>query len=269
MYLQHFGLTRYPFEPSLGADELFEGQAVSETRARLRHLLELRGIGLITGEPGSGKTAACRRFVAELAPGLHRVAYVILTTGSVLDTCNSIARELGLEDQRSRAAAWHMIRDEISRLVREARQLPVLIIDEAHHLRGDVLEDLRLLTSFTMDSEHRLCLLFVGLTEMRRRLAMAVHESLAQRLVIRHHLTGLARDEIEAYVRHRLALAGAPDIPIFDANAIEAMFQSAQGLPRKVNQIAHLAMVAAAAARERQATMDHVVTAADELRLNT
>ena len=98
---------------------------------------------------------------------------------------------------------------------------------------------------------------------------MAVHESLAQRLVIRHHLTGLAHDEIDAYVRHRLVLTGAPDIPIFDANAIEAMFQSAQGLPRRVNQIAHLAMVAAAAAKECQITMDHVATAADELRLST
>ena len=68
----------------------------------------------------------------------------------------------------------------------------MLIVDEAHHLRNEVLEDLRLLTNYQMDSENRLCLLLVGLTELRRRLSMAVHESLAQRIVVRYHLAGLA-----------------------------------------------------------------------------
>ena len=96
--------------------------------------------------------------------------------------------ELGLPTERSRATAYRAIRNEISRLVTEAKQLPVLIVDEAQHLRNDVLEDLRLLTNFNMDAERRLCMLLVGLTELRRRLAMAVHESLSQRLVVRHHI---------------------------------------------------------------------------------
>ena len=75
----------------------------------------------------------------------------------------------------------------------ESRIHPVLVVDEAQHLRNDVLEDLRLLTNYAMDSEPRLCLLLVGLTELRRRLSMAVHESLAQRVVVRYHLSGLAR----------------------------------------------------------------------------
>ena len=116
--------------------------------------------------------------------------YVSLTTGNVLDMYKAIAWELGLPTERSRATAYRAIRAEITRLVCEAKQLPVLVIDEAQHLRNDVLEDLRLLTNFAMDSQNRLCLLLVGLTELRRRLAMAVHESLSQRLVVRHHLAG-------------------------------------------------------------------------------
>ena len=83
------------------------------------------------------------------------------------------------------------------------KRLPIVVIDEAPHLRNDVLEDLRLLRNFAMDSENRLCLLLVGLTELRRRLAMAVHESLSQRLVVRHHLNGLDRDELADYLTHR------------------------------------------------------------------
>ena len=190
MYLRHFALTRLPFETPAHTDELFESNARREAEARLHHLIELKGIGLITGEVGSGKTTVCRHIAAALHPGLYRVGYVSLTTGNVLDMYKAIAWELGLPTERSRATAYRAIRAEITRLVCEAKQLPVLVIDEAQHLRNDVLEDLRLLTNFAMDSENRLCLLLVGLTELRRRLAMAVHESLAQRLVVRHHLAG-------------------------------------------------------------------------------
>ena len=86
MYLQHFALTRYPFQTMDHPDELFKSKAGSETETRLLHLLELRGIGLLTGEVGCGKTTACRQVTAGLHPGLYRVYYVSLTTGSILDT---------------------------------------------------------------------------------------------------------------------------------------------------------------------------------------
>ena len=116
-----------------------------------------------------------------------------------------------------------------------------MIVDEAHHLRNEVLEDLRLLTNYQMDSENRLCLLLVGLTELRRRLAMAVHESLAQRIVVRYHLAGLTREELPEYLTHRLRLAGC-ELPLFEPPAVEALFQATQGMPRKVNRLAHYAL---------------------------
>ena len=180
MYLRHFALTRLPFETPAHTDELFDSGSRREAQARLQHLIELRGIGLLTGEVGSGKTTVCRNVAATLHPGRYRVCYVSLTTGNVLDMYKSIGWELGLPTERSRATAYRAIRAEITRLVGEAKQLPVLVIDEAQHLRNDVLEDLRLLTNFAMDAENRLCLLLVGLTELRRRLTMAVHESLTQ-----------------------------------------------------------------------------------------
>ena len=265
MYQRHFACTRLPFETLAQTDELFESNARREAEARLAHLLKLKGIGLLTGEVGSGKTTVCRRLTATLHPGLYRVHYVSLTTGNVLDMYKSIAWELGLPIERSRAPAYHAIRTEISRLAIEAKQLPVLIIDEAHHLRNDVLEDLRLLTNFAMDAESRLCLILVGLTELRRRLTMAVHESLSQRLVVRHHLTGLEREELDAYLTHRLHLAGC-ELPLFEPPAVEALFQSARGLPRQINRIAHYALSAAALDKARTVNAEHLQTALDELR---
>ena len=243
---------------------VFASQAGRETETRLQHLLELRGIGLLTGEAGCGKTSICRRVTASLHPGLFRVFYVSLTTGSVLDTYQAIAWELGLATVRTRAAAYREIRTEISRLAGESKQFPVLVIDEAHHLRNDVLEDLRLVTNFEMDSEHRLCLLFIGLTELRRRLSMAVHESLAQRIVVRQHLAGLDRDELEPYLAHRLSLAGC-QLPLFEPAALEALFQASRGLPRRINGIAHYALAAAAIDQARAVSSQHLERGCQEL----
>ena len=138
---------------------------------------------MLTGEVGAGKTTVRRHLTAQLHPGRYRGHYVSLTTGNVLDTYRAIGWELGLSFERSRSSAHHAIRTEISRLATEAKQLPVLVIDEAHHLRNDVLEALCLLTNFAMDSENRMCLILVGLTELRRRLSMAVHASLSQRVL--------------------------------------------------------------------------------------
>ena len=94
---------------------------------------------------------------------------------------------------------------------------------------------------------------------------MAVHESLSQRLVVRHHLTGLDRDELDHYLTHRLRPAGC-EVPLFEPPAIEALFQSARGLPRLVNRIAHYALTVAALNDARTVNAGHPEHAVAELR---
>jgi len=264
MYRKHFALTRFPFELELEPEALFASAPLAEAEARLKHLLDLRAIGLITGEAGSGKTTVCRKIAAALHPGLYRVFYVPLSTGNVLDMYRSIAWELGLPAEHTRASAFRVIRAEITRLTLEAKQRPVLIVDEAHHLRNDVLEDLRLLTNYEMDSQNRLCLLLVGLTELRRRLSMAVHESLAQRIVVRVHLAGLSREELPDYLVHRLRLAGC-ELPLFEPPAVEALFQATQGMPRKVNRLAHYALTSAALHKTQTVAIEQLQAALEEI----
>ena len=247
MYLRHFALTRMPFETPAHTDELFASNARREAEARLQHLVELKGIGLLTGEVGSGKTTVCRHLTAALHPGLYRVGYVSLTTGNVLDMYKAIAWELGLPTERSRATAYRAIRTESTPRGCEAKQLPVLVIDQTQHLRNDVLEELRLLTNYAMDSENRLCLLLVGLTEMR------------------HHLASIERAQLDTYLAHRLHLAGC-ELPLFDPPAVEALFHSTRGLPRLINRTAHYALTAAAQGA-RTVTAEHLEHAVAQLRL--
>ena len=104
----------------------------------------------------------------------------------------------------------------------------------------------------------------MGLSELRRRLAMAVHESLTQRIVVRLHLSGLARDELVHYLAHRLHLAGTT-VALFEPAAQEALYQASHGLPRRINRIAHYAMSAAALAKARLVTAEHLQCAVEEV----
>jgi type II secretory pathway predicted ATPase ExeA len=264
MYRKHFGLTKHPFSKEIEHEDLFASTGLLELEARLSHLIELRGIGLVTGDAGSGKTSACRRVLSRLHTGLYRVIYVSLSTGNVMDVYKTIAWELGLPIERSRAALYKQIRGEVTRLVQEARCRPVLVIDEAQNLRAEVLEDLRLLTNFSMDAENRLLLLFVGHPELRRRLALAAHDALAQRIVVRAHVPGLLREELPGYLAHLLRLAGT-ELPLFEPPAQEAIFQASSGLPRRVNLLAHHALLAAAVDKAKSVTIDHVQLAAREV----
>ncbi len=264
MYRKYYGLARHPFEKDLKPDELFVSVAAKELEARLTYLLQLRGIGLITGEVGSGKTSICRKVATNLNSGLYKVFYVPLTTSNVADTYKSIAWEMGLTPERSLAALYRAIRGEVNRLCIELKIRPILIIDEAQYLRNDVLQNLRLLTNYEMDSQNRLCMIFVGQAELRRRLSLSVHEPLAQRLVVRYHISGLSREELPAYLQHRLELAGT-QMELFEPPALEGVFQATNGLPRKVNLLAHLSLNIAALEEAQAVSADHILTAIEEM----
>ena len=264
-YTHQFGLKGFPFEPSIDSHRMFESEAVQEATGRLRQLVERRGIGLITGEAGSGKTTVCRQVASQLNARSFKVLYVSHSTGSVLDTFNAIAAELGLPPAYRQAEACQALRHQISQLVVEKRQSPLLIFDEAHLLRNEVLENLRLLSNFSMDSEPRLSMVLVGLTVLDRRLALAVHEPFAQRLILHHRLGTLQPTEIQDYIAHRLVVAGAPEgLQIFEPAALEAIRLAVKGLPRLVNNLAHYALTAAALDQAQQVTSRHVELAVAE-----
>lgn len=119
-------------------------------------------------------------------------------------------------------------------------------------------------TNYAMDSENRLTVVLVGHLELRRRMSMAALDALAQRIVVRAHVRGLARDEMGPYLAHRLRLAGT-EVPLFEPPTVEAIFQASSGLPRKANGLAHHALFAAAIAKAKSVTTEHVQAAMQEV----
>ena len=185
------------------------------------HLLELRGVGLLTGEVGCGKTTVCRLVTPTSTPAC--TASTTSPSPPATDMYKSIAWQLGLLPRHrlpGHPRRDHTPRSGVQTAARPDRRRGAIPAQR-------VLDDLRLLTNYSMDSEHRLCLLLVGLTELRRRLSMAIHESLNQRLVVRHHLGGLDRDELGLYLppeSRRFRVAVEPP-------AVEALFQASRASP--------------------------------------
>ncbi len=169
MYRKHYGFRRLPFDRDVPAEDLFPSPSLDELHSRLTYLVQTRGVAIVTGEPGSGKTTALRRLRASLHPDQVRPLYVFDTAVNAADLYRQIAAELGIEVQWSRAMTLRAIQHEIGRLVKERKLTVLLVLDEAHRLRPDVLAELPLLTNFEWDSANHLALLLSGQTAVGSR----------------------------------------------------------------------------------------------------
>lgn len=265
LYTTTFAMTCLPFQRALAGDQLFRPPLLEELHSRLRYLVETRAIGLLTGEPGSGKSTALRRLRDELHPEQVRTLYLHDSLVNPADFCRQIAQALGLQPLWSRAMTFQLIQQEIQRLVQERHLTVLLLIDEAHNLRPDVLNLLPLLTNFDWDSQPRLALILAGQAGLRQTLRLAHLEALAQRITIRFALRGFDRETTRLYLEHRLKIAGV-DRPLFTQPALEALFTASQGGMRRIDAIAHHALAVAATARARLVEPEHVLAAAEEMR---
>ena len=261
-----FSFTHDPFERDLPPDKRFVTPALDELHARLEYLVETRGVGLLLGTPGSGKSTALRRLRDSLHPEQVRPIYLHDTAVNIADLYRQLALELGIEPCWRRAMTFRAIRGEIERLLADRKMTVLLVLDEAHRLRTDVLAELPVLSNFGWDGHARLPILLAGQMGLTNRLRMASLEALAQRVTVRYRLQGHDRPTTGAYLEHRLSVAGV-ERPLFTEPGVEALYNASQGVMRKIDTIARNALVAAAGQRAKLVDIDHVRAAAEEERL--
>ncbi len=265
LYTQAFGFSHPPFLCPLAADQMFRCPGLEELHSRLRYLVDAKAIGLLTGEPGSGKSTALRRLREDLHPDQVRAVYLHDTLVNPADFCRQLALELGLQPEWSRAMTLRLIQQEIQRLVLDRHLTVLILVDEAQNLRPDVLALFPLLANFDWDAQSRLAVLLAGQSGLRQILRLSHLEALAQRITIRFALRGFDRDTTRLYLEHRLKIAGL-DRPLFTAPANEALFDASQGVMRRIDTLAHHALAAAATARAKLVEPEHILHAAEELR---
>jgi len=248
--LSFFNLPRTPFGKEVATEDLWLDPSREESVDRLVEAAYRRQHALVRGEPGVGKSCITWAMKARLPENAFRVVYLAHVTLGRRDFYRQVSLALGLKPQGTIAAVFEAIQREIRGSWSEHRIHPVLILDEAHLMRDDILGHLHVLANFDMDRSPLLSLIFVGLPELHDRLHLGVHRSLLTRIGTLVDIAPTTPDDTAAYVRHRLERAGGTR-EIFALDGIVMLHELAAGVPRVLDVLAEGAMREAASREER------------------
>lgn len=258
-----FGFQRRPFDKSIDTRKLYVWPGLQELEARLEMAKQSRGILLVTGEPGTGKTVALRRFVDSLNAEHYRPVYLPLATVTVLDSYAQLNRALGGQDVRSKSLLYHEIQHGIAQLAAQGKQV-VLVFDEADLLRSPLFDELRILLNFEMDSKDPVLLILAGQPQLLAKLALRVHLPFRQRVAMRYRMPPLDEKHTRGYVDHHLRLAGRRQ-RLFTDEALLQLFVQSGGIPRAIGNLALYALYHAASHNKDLVELDDLVAASEEV----
>lgn len=244
MELAYFGLKKRPFSSEVPESELFPSFDMRESFTRLNHIKQHRGIFLLTGEPGGGKTSLLRKFVTELNPQVYHHGYTPHASVTRSDFYRQLSHLLGQSSKSRKSDLFLQVQQAILDFYDHQGKVPCLILDECQLMDTLTLREIALITNFEMDSRMPLILILVGQPEFRETLKRAIHEPLAQRVSLSYHMAGLEEGEAELFISHALKTAGRKE-PLFTKKACQIIHQLSNGLPRKVGNLCRDSMMAA------------------------
>ena len=245
----HYGFTRTPFGRNLAPGMLHKSAGHGEAVARISWCINEKTLGVITGEVGSGKTVATRAATTALDASRHSVIYLGNPAVGARGIYAAIVTALGGVPRFHKSALIPQTADALAAEEAEKGKRVVIVVDEAHLLSADQLEELRLLTNADMDSHAAFACLLIGQPTLRRRIKLGTFAALDQRIRLRYSMPSMSDIETASYIAHHLALAGRNDT-MFSDDAIALIHQVARGLPRAVNNLAVQALVAAYAGKK-------------------
>ena len=244
MYNAYFGFKEPPFSIAPDPRYLFMTDQHREALAHLVYGLNSEGgCILLTGEVGTGKTTICRCLLEQI-PEQANIALVFNPKITAIELLETICDELGIDYPETGNTVKTYI-DRINAFLLQANaagEKTVLIIDEAQNMDSTVLEQLRLLTNLETNHHKLLQIIILGQPELLDILSQENMRQLAQRITARFHLKPLSRNELKAYINHRLAVAGS-NVQLFHEKTINKLYQLSGGVPRLINIICDRALL--------------------------
>ncbi|MGB8432754.1 MAG: AAA family ATPase [Burkholderiales bacterium] len=257
MYLSHFGLNEPPFRITPHTDFFFEGANRGATLGALLYAISHEeGIIKITGEVGSGKTMLCRVLIERLPVHIETI-YLANPSLSRDEILHTIADDLrvSVEGRRTTVLLRALQEDLIKRYA--AGKRVVVLIDEAHAMPLETLEEIRLLSNLESNRHKLLHIVLFGQPELDEHLALPNMRQIKERIIHSFRLEPLVRDDITQYIEFRMRAAGYKGPSIFTRPALKIISQASEGLTRRVNILADKALLAAFADGTHQITVKH------------
>jgi type II secretory pathway predicted ATPase ExeA len=249
MYLEHFGLTEVPFRITPHTEFFFDGAKRGATlEALIYAIIHDEGIVKVSGEVGSGKTMLCRVLMERLPPNVV-IVYLANPSLSRDDILFAIADDLGLKipDGARTSAVVRTLHTKLIELHAEGRQV-VVLIDEAHAMPIETLEEVRLLSNLETNQHKLLQLVMFGQPELDEILARPDMRQLKERITQNFALEPLHRNDIAEYIDFRMRTAGYRGPQLFSPGAIKLIAGASLGLTRRINILAEKSLLAAFAA---------------------
>jgi type II secretory pathway predicted ATPase ExeA len=265
MYVEHFGLVQRPFRCTVGnGGAWYPAPGHELALSRLAETIsEDEGLALLTGDPGTGKTLICRRLLERIG---HDANQIYLTNGRFADPTSflqTILYDVSLPYEGKREQELRLVLTDFLLEQFAGGRRTVLVIDEAHHLSPDILEEVRLWGNLEGDDARALQIVLAAQSLVLERLQAPSLATLSQRLTVRLRLDPLTIDQSAGYVSHQLRVAGGARL--LSEEALDLLCRAGKGVPRILNQLADQALRVACAAGATAVDVEAVMEAIENL----
>lgn len=260
----YYNFKKSPFSKNIDPQDIFISEAIAESNGRLDYIKQKRGIMLLTGEPGTGKSLIIRAFLNSLNQNIYKYFYIPLSTVSVIDFYRHLCQSINGQLFHRKAQLFSAIQDGIKNYVENLKKVPLIIFDEAHFLKNENFYELQIIANFDIDSVDPAVIILVGQPHLRQRLMSPIHRAFNQRISMKFNIPAFSKQESDAYIQHHLVLAGNTG-PLFEPNALTAIYQASNGIARLINAIALTSLQIGASDKKNSITEEEVYRAVKEL----
>ncbi len=267
MYLKHYGLKSKPFLVTPETEAFYRGGTRKNLLESIEYVLaNEEGIIKITGEVGSGKTTICRYLLKNLPPKFKSI-YIADPTLSREQLLFAVADGLGVEFSRRNPDAMVVaLQKKLAALFEQGRRI-VLMIDEAHAMPEETLDQIRLLSQLEADGQRLMQVILLGPQELDHNLALPELRAVRDRIVHSFRIKRLNLSDISDYLNFKMDAAGYEGPPVFSQNAVRLIGRLSNGLPRRINVIADKALLSCSLDQRFEVRSRDIASAAKEIKL--
>ena len=258
MYEEYFGMSGTPFSRSVPVEALYESQAMQEIIGRLFYVADKQLFAVVTADPGCGKSTLIRRFSEQLPQKDYILLYLSDSKLTPRWFYKGLLDQLGVEARFYRGDSKRILQQQIEIIRGVQKKKVVCVLDEAHLLEKETLEEFRFLLNYRFDSMSPLALVLVGQTELwDDRLKLQRYAAIRQRVDVYCTLPHLDRAETERYIRSHLDNAGGVQ-DLFTDKAVDTIHSSSTGIPRMINRICDKSLIYAYQ-KQKRLVDDHMI----------
>jgi type II secretory pathway predicted ATPase ExeA len=236
LFEEFYSLSNTPFTKDIPVNSLYSSNIVEEVTSRLEFIAERQQFALVVGACGTGKTTIIRKFQSSLDPEKYKVLYVSDSQMTPRNFYTLLLEHFGVVAHYYRSDAKRQLHKEIELLKSAHGIKPVVVTDESHLFKREMLEEIRFTLNYIYDSVSPMALILVGQLELLDTLKRQPYQAIRQRVDMKCEIPNYDRAQVTEYINCHMAYAGAVS-EIFSDAAIDSVYKYSEGSARMINKV--------------------------------